>query len=122
MLLFIVASFALTGVFCLLCRFANVASSPASRYLRLQIVSTVLYVFVTFLLRAIFLFSLPSATPHRRLAATLAATAKAVRISLDARRVYLANTPELRYAVEIISSPLPLLHMTSRNALEELLA
>ena len=120
-LIFIVASFALTGAFCLR-RFANVASSPASRYLRLQIVSTVLYVFVTFLLRAIFLvvFAIGNAAPS-----SCSDTCGDCQSSAYLIGRYLANTPELRYAVEIISSPLSLLlmlwGMTSRKALEELL-
>ena len=119
-------------------RLAN-APSPAARYLRLQIISTVLCVFVTFLLRTIFAVCFAVGNAARSSCSEACGSCQSGSYLLGR---YLSNTPEwrcvvmiftlicsslteFRYAVEIISSPMSLLimlwGMTSRRALEALL-
>lgn len=137
MLIFVIVSFVCAGALCTR-RLAN-APSPAARYLRLQIISTVLCVFVTFLLRTIFAVCFAVGNAARSSCSEACGSCQSGSYLLGR---YLSNTPELRYAVvaftlicssltefryavEIISSPVSLLimlwGMTSRRALEALL-
>ncbi len=131
MLLIIILAFAVVGVACARrvsssLRNMNDAHGAAGRQLRRQIVGTAAFVFVTFLLRAV--FSTMNALANALQSPPVVGCANSCDPSCynvwEIIAYWLYYTPEFQLSVVLISSPLALLvalwGMTSKRALRQM--
>jgi hypothetical protein len=134
-LLLIIVAFAVVGAACArrigsaLLDMTDAAAAAASRQLRLQIVGTAAFVFVTFLLRAVYstMFALANALQNE---GSIASCPSHNQCDASCYNVYklmqtwIYNTPEFQLSVVLISSPLAMIvalwGMTSDRTLQRM--
>jgi len=128
-LLIIILAFAAVGVACArrvssALRNMNDAHGAAGRQLRRQIVGTAAFVFVTFLLRAVFSTMNALASALQNDGASCAICDPSCNNVWTLIQYWLELTPEFQLSVVLISSPLALLvalwGMTSKRALQQM--
>jgi hypothetical protein len=129
-LLFILTAFAVAGIACVRLMNASLHSitldaGVAGRQVRRQIVGTATFVFVTFLLRAVYatMFAIANALEDRDINCPFfAVPCSACYNEYKLMEIWMIYTPEFQLSVELISSPLALLvalwGMTSERTLQ----